>query len=441
MFKRFLRHNKMLATVLVVAACAVLVLFVILIIQYIAMSRANSKVVEMRATIADLLNPRKHRVAAVDGNLTLIAQDKEFYTAKLAELKSYFGNPYYPAIDAMSKKLQKTVVETEKVVDENGDEKIITKGSHKVPYINGLDLIDDFKKFVAEDNEHVSYRLARFSRNHGDAWNAAMQEFIRLANEASFEDIDADNCNEFFLFAAGFPRDRYQKEGATAVFLKEQKIKMSQYLLKKEIVVGQDASDFSLNIGSVADSQAIAEVMFHLDIVGYLVSLIGSAEVGVKSLQSLAFEEEAAVPNINNFMRCRYKLIVTGSLASLRELSKKLNDSYKDKRIFKIKNVKLYVDPEFDDGARIMSLAGQKFDESAQVNNEEEENTRDNIFSRSKSKKAKQKQEQKTEEQKLDLFDESSLPYHERSTYGELVLGGSDDVTMEMELDYYFLKK
>jgi hypothetical protein len=31
------------------------------------------------------------------------------------------------------------------------------------------------------------------------------------------------------------------------------------------------------------------------------------------------------------------------------------------------------------------------------------------------------------------------LRYYERSTYGELVLGGSDDVVMEIELDYYYL--
>ena len=139
-----------------------------------------------------------------------------------------------------------------------------------------------------------------------------MNEFVKLANEASFEEIDADNCNEFFLFAAGFPRDRYQKEAATAAFLKEQKIKMSQFLISKEIVVGQEASDFSLNIGGVADSQAIADVMFNMDIIGYLVSLIGSAETGVKSLQSLSFETAETVPDINNFMKHSYGDIQRG---------------------------------------------------------------------------------------------------------------------------------
>ena len=440
MLKRFLRYNKMLAVVLVIAATTVLVLFVILVIQYISMSRANSKVVEMRATIADLLNPRKHKVAAVEGNLELIAQDKKFYTEKLSELKSYFGNPYYPAIDAMSKKLQKTVVETETVTDENGETKVIQKGSHKEPYINGSDLIEDFKKFVAEDNEHVSYRLRRFSTNHGAAWEEAMNEFVKLANEASFEEIDKDNCDEFFLFAAGFPRDRYQKEATTAAFLKDQKIKMSQFLISKEIVVGQEASDFSLNIGGVADSQAIADVMFNMDIVGYLVSLIGSAKTGVKSLQALSFEAAGTVPDINNFMKHSYKVVVTGSLASLRELSKKLNDSYKDKRIFKIKTVKLYVTPEFDDGARIMNSSVQKFEET-EKNTVEEDSDRGNIFNRRSKKTKPNKQETKTEEQKVEVFDESSLPYYERSTYGELVLGSSDDVTMELELDYYYLKK
>ncbi|MBR7128126.1 MAG: hypothetical protein IKD09_06035, partial [Lentisphaeria bacterium] len=78
----------MLAAVLAVTAVLVLVLFVILVIQYIAMSRANNKVQEMRKTIEDLLNPRKHKVAAVEGNLDLIAQDKAFYTEKLKQLKA-----------------------------------------------------------------------------------------------------------------------------------------------------------------------------------------------------------------------------------------------------------------------------------------------------------------------------------------------------------------
>jgi hypothetical protein len=88
-----------------------------------------------------------------------------------------------------------------------------------------------------------------------------------------------------------------------------------------------------------------------------------------------------------------------------------------------------------------MNLAVQKTDDSEQMNNQEDDDSRGNIFTRRTKKNKPRQEEQKAEDQKLEMFDESTLPYYERSTYGELVLGGSDDVTMEMELDYYYLKK
>ncbi|MBQ9789747.1 MAG: hypothetical protein IJW31_09155 [Lentisphaeria bacterium] len=434
MFKRFLRHNKMLAAVLAVTAVLVLVLFVILVIQYIAMSRANNKVQEMRKTIEDLLNPRKHKVAAVEGNLDLIAQDKAFYTEKLKQLKAYFGNPYYDAVDAMSKHLVKTI----KTTDEEGNVKTSTG-----KYVDGNDLIEDFNLYVKENtSEPATDRLKRFAKAQGRAWDTAMAEFIKLANKASFEAVDENNCDEFFLVAVGFPRDRgYASENVTRALIANQKENMHKYLINNQVVVDKEAAEFALNLESGANKEAVADLMFNMDIAGYLVKTIGSTAHNVKRLQLFSFVGKEESRNIQGIMVNHYKLIVSGNLESLRELTKQLNESYKDKRVLKIKNAKLHIPSDLDDGARIINITEQKEDNSAQNNQSDNMDMGGGIFGTGRNRQQVVEQPKEDKPQTLDVFDESELPYYERTTYGELILGGSDDVTMEMDLDYYYLKK
>ena len=441
MFKRFLRHNKMLAIVLMTSAIVVLVLFIMLVVQYIKMSQANNKVVMMRTTIEDLLNTKKHKVAAVEGNLDLIAQDKKFYEGKLNGIKQYFGNPYYKAVDAMSKKLTKT----SKVLEQEGNPEEGIEPVYKTvtgSYKDGYDLINHFKEFVKENGKNTTFQpsehLQIFAGTHGKDWEKAMDEFIKYAQSASFEEINTDNCNEFFLFAAGFPRNRYMKENYTGAFLNEQKIKMSQYLIGKKIIVVKDAADFSLPQGNPAKSE-IANVMFNLDVVGYLVKIIGDTKHNIKNIQDLVLVGSEPYAQIDGISVNHYKLIVDGSLESLRELTQKINESYKDFRVFKIKSVKLTVAADSDDGAKIMNVVAQKSVNDANEIEKIEENNSPFGGGRRGARRVVEVQKEEKTTQDVDIFDESELPYYERSTYGELVLGGSDDAVMEIELDYYYL--
>lgn len=432
MFKRFLRHNRMLAAVLAVSAVAVLVLFVVLIIQYIDMSRTNAQVEEMVATIEDLQNTRKHKNAAVQGNLERFAQDKEFYSKKLVEMKSYFGCPYYDAVDAMAKLLDKKI-ETE---EEDGTKKTTVR-----KYNDGNELIADFRAFVEKDAaENAKFRLRRFAREYGAAWDEAMKVFIEKANKASFEEINSDNCEEFFIVAAGYPRDRWGVENRTGALVKDMQGKMKSYLTDKEIVVRDEA--FALN-SEVADKQGIIDTMFNMDIVGYLVECLGEAKYSIKSLENLTFEGNSEDRKVQNLKIAKYKLVINGDLLALREFTARLNQASNDRRFFKIKKVKLFVPEVHDEGAKIIQVVENKGDSVQTASHDVVEDSPFGSDRRSSRRRDRDSEEEQStsDADAVDVFDESELPYYERSTYGELVLGGTDDVSMELELEYYYFAK
>lgn len=455
MFKRFIKHNKTLVVVLTISLVIILFLFVVLIVQFLKMNTANSEVTQMRLDIDDLLNTRKHKVAAVEENLTLLDQDFKLYDEKLKEIKKVFGSPYAPALDAMASKMQKKVT----TKDEAGK-----STTTLVPYANGEDLKNDFITFLnANTNEVPWSRLQRFKLEHKKDWQDGINEFSRVASTISFEEVNDGNALDFFLISVGLPRDMYGRTVDYNLTLLDNNVKkIYQHVFKKEILIGKDAMDFGLYSINVKNPEDIGNAMLNLDVTGDLIKRLTANDHPIKSLELFQMVSSKEVPEMKGVNANRYKIMLNGDLTALRAFVKNLNEAYKENRIYVIRDIKLRVPRDLDEGAAAVKLnIGSTSDKTQTTTgqygnttpsrttrttrgttsttrttnrNTQMNSTRNNNVSGVQDPNAPNAIEE------IEEIDESGLPYNERSTYGKLVLGKNKNFDADIVIDYYYVK-
>ena len=147
LIKRFVKYNKSLVAVIGATLLIVLFLLVIAVVKYLDMVEANNEVNKMRDNIRELQDPRKNKVAVIEGNRDLVKKDYDTYLRKNAEIRPFIGHPYRKALDAMAKVMN---------------------------WKNGEQVCKEFYDFYAQNNrERVIDRYKRFkmSLNNGGPKN------------------------------------------------------------------------------------------------------------------------------------------------------------------------------------------------------------------------------------------------------------------------------
>ena len=103
---RFIKKNLFLVGVLGLSALGVLVLLVLSVVQYIEMSKYIQKTQDMRETNEKLM---RQRPPAVQENIELIQQDIDGYAAAAENIRKYFGQPLYPALEKFTVSLRNAI--------------------------------------------------------------------------------------------------------------------------------------------------------------------------------------------------------------------------------------------------------------------------------------------------------------------------------------------
>lgn len=406
--KRFLKYNKPLVAVIGVSLLVVLFLLVIAVLKYLEMVAANSEVNRMRDIIAELQDPRKNKVAVIEGNLDLLKKDYVIYQKKNEELRPHIGHPYEKALDAMAKELGMK---------------------------NGEDLTVKFYEFVNKRNEHgnneqISIIFRRFEQQFKPhIWRKAVEAFMNEANsktadkketkrKISFEEVTSANVNDIFLQSLGIPREMSGRGIQHCKDIMEKiKFELNKHVISKNIEVNKDAVDFSLTTPGLTSPAQIAESMQNMEIVSDMISRIvndiPSASKGssLKSFESIRYNGKSPLPDDNKAEVYKYNLQMIGTMTALRQLFKSLNDAIYDGRLYIVRNVKLNVPLESDGAAVVVGFAEEP---------------------------AEYVDGKKVE---IKYKDDSDLAVHLRRNYGKVLIGANPFFNIELDVEYVILKQ
>ena len=404
LIKRFVKYNKSLVAVIGATLLIVLFLLVIAVVKYLDMVEANNEVNKMRDNIRELQDPRKNKVAVIEGNRDLVKKDYDTYLRKNAEIRPFIGHPYRKALDAMAKVMN---------------------------WKNGEQVCKEFYDFYAQNNrERVIDRYKRFkmSLNNGGPkndlprgiWDKAIAAFAKEAQKVSFEPITLNgNVDDIFLQAIGFPREMEGRSVAHCQdIVKDVELKLNKYVLDKNVEIARDAAEFSLLTPGMANSAKIAESMQNMEIVGDLITRMlkfvpaDRAKRYMKSVDIVKYNGVSDYPEDNKIKVYKYNIKFTGTMEALRKVIGELNSAIKDSRVYVLRNLKLSVPLQDDQAAVVIGLVEAP------------------VLLDKDGKKIE-----------IKFRDDSDKPYNERRDYGKILIGSNPFFEISMDLDYMILQQ
>ena len=233
---RFVKNNLVLFIVLGVSVVVALALLVWTAIRYTQMTRYINETDKLRKQIGELIAKTP---APVDDNKPRISADIDLYSKTAAGLQKRFGHPLDPAVDAFIKELKLTAKEA-KAEDAP---KEITLEWLKEKFHEGWDRID------ANNSAQQGVFYKQFQRRFRN-WPEALQEFRKLAENATTEPITEFNIDEVFLGALGIPRTMQSRPENRTKFISDFRYKLLDMLAGK-VAVGPNASLFSFEENTV----------------------------------------------------------------------------------------------------------------------------------------------------------------------------------------------
>lgn len=321
---RFVKNNLVLFIVLGVSVVVALALLVWTAIRYTQMTRYINETDKLRKQIGELIAKTP---APVDENKPRISADIDLYSKTAAGLQKRFGHPLDPAVDAFIKELKLT----EKEAKAEDAPKEITLAWLKEKFHEGWDRID------ANNSAQQGVFYKQFQRRFRN-WPEALQEFRKLAENATTEPITEFNIDEVFLGALGIPRTMQSRPENLTKFISDFRYKLLDMLAGK-VAVGPNASLFSFEENTVYQPEEYPLVVRNWDIIGDLAQKISKS--GVKELtafrkRTLAGEESGG------YQLHHFSFEVIGSISNIRKLVKDIDNAFASNRVYLVRSVSLY---------------------------------------------------------------------------------------------------
>lgn len=440
---RFVKNNLVLFIVLGLSVVVAVALLVWTAIRYAQMTRYINETDKLRKQIGELIAKTP---APVDDNKPRISADIDLYSKTAAGLQKHFGHPLDPAVDAFIKELKLTPREAKA----EGAPKKITLEWLKEQFHEGWDRID------ASNSAQQGVFYKQFQRRFSN-WTEALQEFRKVAENATTEPITEFNIDEIFLGAIGIPRTMQSRPENLTKFISDFRYKLLDMLAGK-VAVGPNASLFSFEENAVYQPEEYPLVVRNWDIIGDIAQRISRS--GVKELtafrkRSLAGEES------NGYQLYHFSFEVTGPIAGIRKLIADIDNAYVSNRVYLVRSVSLFA---LNDPAEALfsqeSTLPQDFIDSLM-----EQEARKSAAAAAASTttpvapqvrgrrgrrqpvvpmEAPNRTELSAEElqarraQVVKEFEESEKKkkYFERFGYGDTLIGGSDECRAVIDVDY-----
>lgn len=440
---RFVKNNLVLFIVLGLSVVVAVALLVWTAIRYAQMTRYINETDKLRKQIGELIAKTP---APVDDNKPRISADIDLYSKTAAGLQKHFGHPLDPAVDAFIKELKLTPREAKA----EGAPKKITLEWLKEQFHEGWDRID------ASNSAQQGVFYKQFQRRFSN-WTEALQEFRKVAENATTEPITEFNIDEIFLGAIGIPRTMQSRPENLTKFISDFRYKLLDMLAGK-VAVGPNASLFSFEENAVYQPEEYPLVVRNWDIIGDIAQRISRA--GVKELtafrkRSLAGEES------NGYQLYHFSFEVTGPIASIRKLIADIDNAYVSNRVYLVRSVSLFA---LNDPAEALfsqeSTLPQDFIDSLMEQEARKSaaaaaaSTTTPVVPQVRGRRGRRqpvvpmeapnRTELSAEElqarraQVVKEFEESEKKkkYFERFGYGDTLIGGSDECRAVIDVDY-----
>ena len=440
----------LLIAVMGVSTVIILSLIVYSVIVYFQMSQCISETEDLRKKISDLINASP---APVEGNKPLIDQDIQLYTNLNKTISSRIGRPYQKAADRFVEVLM-GVKKGESI--EEARSKFVEE------YNNTVGKFDDRQ---AEQ----SIELRKLERKYARTLDPALQAFKKIVEPLTLEpDLD-NNAIEFAFFTIGIPR---KMQGAREpgkqfmIYCRKYQDKIRQ-MLGAKMRPEADALGFSF-LGDASASVStpspeggenqvavagpfrrddIPRIARLWDIVGDICRRINSVE-GLKSLDFFRIRGivngsyENTFLSQGGYITSHYSFEVVAPLKDIRALAEAFAYDPAIGRFYIVRSVFIYApETEVASARQILTPAvavgeeGDKKDQPAPVRRRGRRGAVVEENPQNDAEKDKQKELQAKWREEFEKR-EKSLPFYQRSGYGDVKLGGLTDFRAVFDVEY-----
>ena len=292
-------------------------------------------------------------------------------------------------------------------------------------------------------------------------WDNAIKEFRDKAKPLTVEPVNTSNEIAVLLSALGFPRrvpgslDELKRH--TDSFVAE----IRQVASENKLEMLFDISDSFVGGTSVAKN-SVAEkdypiAYFHWEVFGDIVSRLGKEKMS--SLQNIfvrcgensdensdggkQLNLEQSFEQIGNFRVFHYTVVCTGSMAAIRRAVTAFDQAYKAHRTYVVRSISLYAK---ENGAAALMAEDSLYKDAkeSQVNEVQDEDVsfrrrRRSARKMNEARAASQARKKEEDIQKQIREKDAKLPAYQRSDYGTILIGGSDQCIAYIDLDYVIL--
>ena len=361
---RFIKQNRFLAMVLLVCVVAAVLLLGYVIVELVRYAKSTSETEELTAAIEKL---NKAKVAPVKGNEEPIKQDTELYAKLVREMGPLFGQHLKTAVDAFLIKLDPPCN------PEKRPEGEITLEMKKQLFIEEYREVVLSHKQLAEQ----SMSLDVLRNDYGKRWPEAVKAFREEAAKVLLDATLEEHAEDIALAALGIPRSMGAKKQNFVDFMTLNHEKLTKMLGAR---LNHEADNFGLdfiNPGETYTTAEYAPVSEHVDILTDLINRISKSQItrfdgliignvsaeggnntgnaspmmdpkmGGPAMDMGGGGEESnrfssSFRDEDKFQVARYIFEVQGSLASIREVARLLDEAVADHRFYVIRAINIY---------------------------------------------------------------------------------------------------
>ena len=446
---RFVKQNMLLVVVMGFSTVIILALVVYSGIVYFQMSQCISETEDLRKKISDLINASP---APVDGNKPLIDQDIKLYTELNKTISARIGRPYQQAADRFVEVLMR-VKKGESI--EEARRKFVEE------YNNTVGKFDDRQAEQAIE-------LKKLERNYAGTLAVALREFRRIV-EPLTQEPDLDNyAEEFAFFTIGIPRKMQGKRDPGKDFMiycRKYQDKIRQMLgpkMRPEAdslgfsFLGDASASVTTSSPEGGEGQPAAAGPFRRDdipriarlwdIVGDICRRINSVD-GVRSLNFFrirgivngAYENTFSAQG--GYITSHYSFEVIAPLKDIRALAGAFAYDPAVGRFYIVRSVFIYApETEIASAKQILNPAvieneNEKKDQPAPVRRRGRRGAVVEDEPQNNAEKDKEKELQAKWREEFEKR-EKSLPFYQRSGYGDVKLGGVPDFRAVFDVEY-----
>ena len=466
---RFVKHNMLLVAVFAVSGAVAVALMIFALIEYVQMASVLDTIDKLRD---DIVTIGKQTPKPVDENKPRIASDIELYRKSSAELRSHFGRPMQPAVDAFIAAIRPEIppAPPKKKEGEEGEEvkapEVLTEATFIAKFHEGWDQIP------ATQYPQQNYFLDSKFRPNYPNWKKGTEAFAALAKEHTFEVINTNNVDEILLSAMGIPRHLQGRPEELQRIFNEFRQRVNEALDGK-IDLTEQANRFGFP-SDAAGSYAVADYPILLDHMNIIHDMLirlkepndpkNPKEPLLKVIHDIRIRNGAAnegwkgsVEGSGSFSVYHYTIVATGPMEAIRDVAVKLANAYKDRRIYIVRSVFLYA--EENRAASLFTLTESSESETKTPQKKDETSSAAPVRGRRRggraavapataaedqakaAEEAAKKKREDAERMKEFLRRQAGLPVEKRYGYGEILIGGSRDFRAVFDIDYVVLNR